>query len=137
VPLLQNPNEHWEDRQLFTHVGRWPKGADINDYKYANCSVRTSRWHLVSADKMRKQWQLFDVKTDAGETTDLAAVHPEVVKQLDAAYDEWWQSLPPHLANEHAIGPKTNPFADLYWKQFGGAPMPVEKKAAVRSSSGL
>jgi arylsulfatase len=128
VPLLQNPNEPWEDRVLFTHVGRWPKGADVNDYKYANCSVRNNRWHFVSAGSGRKQWQLFDVKKDPGETTDLAAERPEVVQQLNAAYDEWWLSLPSHLVNEHAVGPETNPFADLYWKQFGGRQVPAAEK---------
>jgi arylsulfatase A-like enzyme len=122
VPLLQDANERWEDRVLFTHVGRWPKGAAIDDYKYANCSVRTSRWHLVSAGNGRKQWQLFDIKNNAGETMDVAATRPDVIKQLDRAYDEWWQSLPPHLVNENAIGPKINPFHELYWKQFGGGP---------------
>jgi arylsulfatase len=125
VPLLKNPQNHWEDRVLFTHVGRWPKGADVDDFTYANCSVRTSRWQLVSAGNRRKQWQLFDVKNDPGETTDVSAMHREVMKELDAAYDEWWQSLPPHLVNENAIGPQTNPFAELYWKQFGGGPRAV------------
>jgi hypothetical protein len=74
----------------------------------------------VSAGDGRKQWQLFDVQKDPGETTDLAAMHPDVMKQLDAAYDEWWQSLQPHLVNENAIGPEINPFKELYWKQFGG-----------------
>jgi arylsulfatase len=128
VPLLKNPMEQWEGRVLFTHVGRWPKGADIDDYKYANCSVRTSRWHLVSAESGRKQWQLFDVRTDPGETTDLAAKQPEVVTQLNAAYAEWWQSFPSQLVNEHVVGPKTNPFADLYWKQFGGGPGSVQRQ---------
>jgi arylsulfatase len=28
----------------------------------------------------------------------------------------------PQLVNEHAIGPKVNPFKAVYWKQFGGGP---------------
>jgi arylsulfatase len=48
VPLLENPDAEWPDRQLFTHVGRWPKDADPQNYKFTNCSVRTARWHLVS-----------------------------------------------------------------------------------------
>jgi arylsulfatase len=122
VPLLQNPTAVWADRILFTHVGRWPKGAAIDDYKYAKCSVRTSQWHLVCDSDGQKQWQLFDVKTDPGETTNVIATHPDVVKELDAAYDDWWQLLPAHLVNEDAVGPKVNPFKELYWKQFGGGP---------------
>ena len=52
----------------------------------------------------------------------MAAKHPEVVKELDAAYDHWWGSLPKYLVNEKAVGPKENPFKELYWKQFGGGP---------------
>jgi hypothetical protein len=26
------------------------------------------------------------------------------------------------MVNEKAIGPKLNPFAEWYWKQFGGGP---------------
>mgnify|MGYP001455765636 CR=1 FL=1 len=28
----------------------------------------------------------------------------------------------PQLVNENAVGPKVNPFKELYWKQFGGRP---------------
>ena len=106
---------------LFTHVGRWPKGAKPADYKYAHCSVRSPRWHLVCDTKDgSKQWQLFDVKADPGEKTDVAAGQPEVVKELDAAYDKWWDSVQPGLVNEHAVGPKVNPFKELYEKQFAG-----------------
>jgi hypothetical protein len=26
------------------------------------------------------------------------------------------------MVNENAVGPRLNPFASLYWKQFGGGP---------------
>lgn len=121
VPLLQDPKAAWAERTLFTHIGRWPKGAKIDDHKYAGCSVRTPRWHLVSAGKGKAKatWELFDLTADPGEKTDVAAKHPDVVKKLDAEYDAWWASLPPHLVNEDAVPPKENPFKTLYWKQFG------------------
>jgi len=118
VPLLVDPKSQWADRTLFTHVGRWPKGK-MPAFKFENCSVRTTRWHLVSAGKGKKPWQLFDVSVDYGEKNDVAAMHPEVVKKLAAEYDDWWASLPPYLVNEDAVPPKENPFKELYWKQFG------------------
>jgi arylsulfatase len=121
VPLLQNPKAKWDDRTLFTHVGRWPKGANVNDHKYNGCSIRSTRWHLVSAGKGKK-WELFDVKADPGERTNVAENHTDVVKKLEAAYDVWWASLPPYLVNENAVGPKVNPFKELYEKQSGGNP---------------
>lgn len=119
VPLLRDPKAEWAERTLFTHIGRWPKGAKPDDHKYAGCSVRTPRWHLVSVEKGKQRWQLFDVTADPSEKTDVSGKHPEVVKQLNAEYDDWWATLPPHFVNEDAIPPKENPFKELYWKQFG------------------
>jgi arylsulfatase len=122
VPLLQDPQHAWDDRTLFTHCGRWPKGANVDDYKYAKCSVRTSRWHMVSDTGGAKQWQLFDLEADPGERSNVADAHSSVVDELDARYDQWWTSIPPHLVNENAVGPKYNSFAELYWKEYGGGP---------------
>jgi arylsulfatase len=122
VPLLDDTKAAWDDRTLFTHIGRWPKGADIDDYKYAKCSVRNERWHLVCNSDGPNRWQLFDVQDDPGEASDLAASHPDIVRRLEMVYDQWWHSLPPHLVNEKVIGPPVNPFKELYWKQFGKEP---------------
>ena len=101
VPLMVDPKVEWPERILFTHVGRWPKGAKPADYKYAHCSVRSPRWHLVCDSRDgSKKWQLFDVKADPGEKTDVADKHPAVVKELDTAYDMWWASVQPQLVNE-------------------------------------
>ena len=118
VPLLQNPKAEWAERTLFTHVGRWPKGANVNDHKFADCSVRTPRWHMVSVGKGKQHWQLFDVSIDYGEKQNVAEMYADVVKKLTAEYDAWWASLPPYLVNEDAVPPKGNPFKELYWKQF-------------------
>lgn len=122
VPLLVNTNATWPDRYLITHVGRWPAGQAA-DWKYRNCSVRSPRYHLVNATKDgAKNWQLFDVKADPGEKFDLTGQHPEVVQEMEQVFDRWWQEILPCLENEDALGPKINPFKELYWKQFGGGP---------------
>src|SRR5262249_5741709 len=109
LPLLRDPQAAWPDRILFTHVGRWPKATNPEQYKYRNCSVRTSRWHLVCvATEGRKDWQLFDLPADPGEKTDVAAAHRDVVQEMDKAYDAWWASVQPQLVNESAVGPKVN-----------------------------
>lgn len=119
VSLLSNPQSAWSDRTLFTHVGRWPVGADRSKFKYATCSVRNSRYQLVTASKGEsKNWQLFDLKADPGEKTDIAEKNPDVVKQLDGEYDRWWDSVQPQLVNEDAIPPAENPFKTLFNQQF-------------------
>lgn len=132
TPLLKNPAAAWEDRHLFTHVGRWPKGTNPDDSKLNNCAVRDQRYTLVREGvrnpKAKKgaapsSWQLFDVINDPGQTTNIADQQPGVVAKLSAVYEEWWTSLKGQVSlNENAIGPKLNPFAEQYWKQFGGGP---------------
>ena len=123
VPLLENPRAPWADRILITHCGRWPKGAPVDDWKFNSCSVRNTRWHLVSTNGgPHAQWQLFDVSTDLGEKRNVLDDHPGVARELAAAYNAWWASLPPLLVNENATGPKVNSFKELFWKQFGGGP---------------
>ena len=128
VPLLENPGALMPDRVLITHVGRWPKdgkGETREDWKYKACSVRNTRWHLVSPDGGRDpKWQLFDVRVDVGEKTDVASGNPEVVASLARSYDTWWNDVQPMLVNEKAVGPRINPLKELYWKQFGGGPTP-------------
>ena len=137
----------WPDRTLVTHVGRWGnmvKNVDPEVGRYAGTSVRTTRWHLVStgapvagaakgkgkAAKKAPQspadfkqspanWQLFDLSADYGETTDVAAQHPEVVNDLIARHDAWWKECRPLMVNENVAGPAENPFKVLYREQTG------------------
>jgi arylsulfatase len=120
VPLLENPRARWPDRELFTHFGRWPKGADPASAKFAMCSVRSRRWHLVSSDGgVQPNWMLFDVTADYGEKQDVAGRYPAEVRRLARAYDRWWDSVQPLLVNEKVVGPEVNPFRVLYEQQFG------------------
>lgn len=121
APLLKNPKADWSDRYLFTHIGRWAKDANPNDFKYAQCSVRSTRWRLVNSSREGvKRWELYDVKADPGEQNDLAAQRPEIIKAMDAVYDKWWAEVTPLLENENAPQPAVNPYHELYWKQYRG-----------------
>ncbi|MBL8169886.1 MAG: arylsulfatase [Acidobacteria bacterium] len=121
LPVLKNASAPWPDRVFVRHIGRWPKGADPNRYKYTQVSVRTKRWHLVNDSKENnKRWALYDLSVDPGEKTDVIAQHPDVVKQLEAEYDRWWAEVQPLLVNETAPQPALNPYHEQYWKQFQG-----------------
>jgi arylsulfatase len=121
LPVLKNAKANWPDRVFVRHIGRWPKGANPNDWKYIQVSVRTKRWHLVSDSKENvKAWALYDLQADPGENTDVAAQHPDVVKQMDAEYDKWWAEVLPMLVNEDAPQPAVNPYHEQYWKQYNG-----------------
>lgn len=124
LPLLRDAKAAWPERTLFTHVGRWPKG-EAAAYKYAKCSVRTPRWHLVSPDNAKvKAWQLYDVQADPGETRNVYAEHGAEAAPLEDAYEQWWPSIQPQLVNEDAVPPAENPFVTLFRQQFGEAALP-------------
>jgi arylsulfatase len=112
MPLLKNPKAPWADRYLFTHVGRWEKGA-AESAKFEKCAVRTERFHLVN------NRELYDLAADPGETRNVIEEHHETVRQMRTAYDQWWSEILPALENENVTGPKVNPFKELYWQQFG------------------
>ena len=48
--------------------------------------------------------------------------NPAAATKLRAAYDAWWTDVQPLLVNEDAVGPKMNPFKEIYWKQFSEQP---------------
>ncbi len=123
VSMLENPKAEWSDRTLVTHVGRWRKGQ-VAESKFTSSSIRDSRFRLV------ENKELFDLTADFGETTNVIDKHPEAVAKLRAAYDKWWTDVQPLLVNEDAVGPKVNPYHELYWKQFGGGPGDATKSDA-------
>lgn len=128
VSLWKNPSTKWPDRFLVTHVGRWPKHADPDEYRYSTAAIRNTRWVMVNPigaplpDGTDPAWQLFDLSVDYAQTKNVAAEHPEIVREMQVAFDQWWGESRSHLVNEQVVGPKLNPFAVRYWNQFGGAP---------------
>jgi uncharacterized sulfatase len=62
--------------------------------RWPDLAVRDGRWKLL-CEYDGSRAALYDLETDRGETTDVAAANPEVVKRLTAAATAWHQSLPP------------------------------------------
>jgi arylsulfatase len=129
VPLLKNPQAPWPDRFLVTHVGRWggmKPGVPPEKYgtRAGECSIRNSQYSLVRG---KLEWELFDIKADPGQSHNLAARHPDILKPLSAAYDRWWLDIQPYLVNEDAFktAPSVNPFKLQYSKQCSG-PSPLK-----------
>jgi arylsulfatase A-like enzyme len=123
LPLLENPQAEWPERTLVTHVGRWEFGKAA-EAKYANCSIRNSRFQLVSPQRPRnasaeRKWELYDLKTDLAQKTNVLERFPAVARQLEGAYDQWWSDVQPYLVNENVVGPRENPFHLLYRQQYG------------------
>jgi len=119
VPLLKNPRAKWEDRLLFTHVGRWPKGADPQGHKYNRFSVRSERFLLVGKE------ELYDIKADPGQKVNVIDKHPNAAKKMLKAYDQWWEETKPLMVNETApVYQGKQPFVKQYEEQLEGKGIP-------------
>jgi arylsulfatase A-like enzyme len=73
IPLLTGKTTEVTERTLFWRVGR--KNA-----------LRSGDWKLI---RDGKEWQLYDLAHDIGETTDLAAKEPARVQQMSSLWDKW------------------------------------------------
>ncbi|WP_315854290.1 arylsulfatase [Stieleria maiorica] len=118
IPLLENPQANWEDRKLFVHKGRWEKGDDPNNSKFADCAVRTQRWRFVNNK------ELYDISADPYEAVDVASDHPDVIATLRKAYDQWWADTLPLMVNEDAAYAERQPQEVRYEKQLAEKGIP-------------
>ncbi len=86
VPLLRGDDANWPDRILVTdsqrieHPEKWRKSA-----------VMTDRWRLVNGK------ELYEIPLDPGQKHDVADAHPNVVRKLRQAYEQWWEDVSAHF----------------------------------------
>lgn len=70
-------------------------------------AVRMSDWKGVKKDLKKKRaapWELYNLKTDRNETSDVAAQHPDLIKQLDAIVQR--EHRPAHIREWEFVDPK-------------------------------
>ncbi len=72
---------------------RPPDRPKSNGKPLPDLAMREKNWKLLLGWDGRNA-QLYDVEKDSGETRDLAAQHPAVVRKLSRSLLGWWQSLP-------------------------------------------
>ena len=63
----------------------WSEGGESGEW-----AVRSGDWKLVVH---KKKMELFDLKNDVGEQTDLSQQHPDVVRKLSDLYDDWLDEM--------------------------------------------
>lgn len=72
-----------------------------------NSMVRFGQWKLVRF--FSEPWELYNIETDRAEAHNLAGKHPEMVRQLSLAYDQWAQrvgALPWSEARKYSVYPR-------------------------------
>jgi hypothetical protein len=125
VPLLRGQAADWPDRTLFVHSQRieYPE-------KWRKCAVMTDRWRLVNGE------ELYDIGADPEQKTDVAGAHPDVVKTLRDAYEEWWTDLSRGFDDYVNIvlgADEANPTRLMSHDWHGGSP--AWSQGSVRSAS--
>lgn len=118
LPWMTGCDHQWPDRYLFTHVGRWPNGANVDEFKFRGCAVRNNRFRFV--DNRR----LYDMRNDPSQITDVIDEYPQVVAEMRSAYDQWWEATKPMMANEGVPLSPTKPFHVRYEKQRSESGIP-------------
>ncbi|MGV3639695.1 MAG: arylsulfatase [Adhaeribacter sp.] len=100
LPLLQGKTLP-EDRPIF-----WEHQA--------NRAVRVGNWKLVSESKDKAPyvgpWELYDLSKDRIESKNLAAKHPEKVKEMEALWEKWAQANQVYPLNGTDVGKRAKQF---------------------------
>ena len=68
-------------------TGTWMGHEAIFWEHEGNRAIRQGAWKLVARHK--SAWELYDMQADRTELSNVAAAHPERVKELSAKYDAW------------------------------------------------
>jgi len=130
MPLLERSDEPWSDRAITLQAHRGDAGV-----RYHNFFTRTQRWKLLNAsgfgrdvESVEPRFELYDLAADPLEQSDVAAANPEVVAELRAAYDAWFDDVSSTRPDNYApprirIGAPGAPKVDLTrqdWRRMKG-----------------
>jgi arylsulfatase A-like enzyme len=81
------PAEGFSMKPLFEGK-KWERQGAIFFEHEGNRAVRQGDWKLVS-EYPQNRWQLYNLKTDRSELTDLSAQYPNKVAEMEALYEVW------------------------------------------------
>jgi len=123
--LCGEADETWNTRLFVGHRARWKNGKAAES-QYQEVSIQDSRFKLYN------YIELYDMKTDLGEQTNVAAQHPEVVENLQKAYDHFWKDTQSFMVNDANPVPagelENEPFHKLYQEAFDSVTYEARRK---------
>ena len=95
LPVLEGKETTWTDRKIAiqAHRGDAP-------HRFHHCMIRDDRFKLVHPSGFRHEkfvgepkFELYDLKSDPGETKNLAESHPDKLVELKKAYEKWFDDV--------------------------------------------
>ena len=115
VPILSGKDD-WDDERVL--VMQCPRAREREKWRHA--AVKQGDWRLVQGQR------LYNIRRDSLMTQDVSSEHPELVKNLNSAYEDFWRSLPPEqsIIQRHVLGAKVSPstlLCAMDWRE-GGSP---------------
>ena len=120
--LLEGKSNDWKARSIFIskqadQLNLWKPGGN-NQSKYPHFAVLSEKWRYVDGE-------LYDIRADPSQTTDVAKQHPEVTQSLYAEYKQWFKDVADEGApyNRFSLGaPEENPtrFTTRDWHPTDG-----------------
>ena len=69
----------------------------LDPIKWKQSAVMKNKWRLINGT------ELYNLVSDPLQAVDIAAKHPETVKEMRAFYDSWWAELKPSFGEPTAI----------------------------------
>ncbi len=88
-PLIENNSEasaNWTERILLTTR----ESGTVTSRKSVSGAARSQCWRATFENG---RWSLFDMIADPGQKTDVAEKHPDVLKKLSSAWDDYIDGL--------------------------------------------
>ena len=82
MPFIREDPPDWPDRTLYF---QWHRGDEPELYRA--CAARSQRYKLVNGQ------ELYDLANDPGEQLDVAADYPDVVAEMRAGYEAWFEDV--------------------------------------------
>jgi len=100
IPYLLTQTNDVPHEQLFWRMMSWSYPTTGEPYQKA---TRRGDWKLVQT---KSDFELYNLKTDISEQTNLAAANPELVEELKASWNEWEQTVEfPHFPDDSETFP--------------------------------
>ena len=132
LPLLTGESTDWPERNvvLQTHRGNQPQ-------RYHHFAIHQDPWKLVHPSGFGKEsfegdakLELYNLKDDPRQSTNVAEKHPEIAAELKAAYDAWFEDVSSTRGDNYApprivIGTKhemTSVLTRQDWRHIQGKP---------------